>query len=33
MPLQNRSDPFGLLHAAPDRGLFMGNRGGLFPPG
>ena len=30
MPLQNRSDPFGVLHAAPDRGLFMGNRGGCF---
>lgn len=30
MPLQNRVDPFGLLHAVPDRGLFMGNRGGCF---
>jgi hypothetical protein len=30
MPLQNRVDPFGELHAAPDRGLFMGNRGGCF---
>ncbi len=30
MPLQNRVDPFGTLHAVPDRGLFMGNRGGCF---
>jgi hypothetical protein len=30
LPLQNRVDPFGLLHAVPDRGLFMGNRGGCF---
>jgi hypothetical protein len=30
MPLQNRSDPFGVLHAVADRGLFMGNRGGCF---
>ncbi|MEZ5998182.1 MAG: hypothetical protein R3B98_05770 [Hyphomonas sp.] len=30
MPLQNRVDPFGLVHAVPDRGLFMGNRGGCF---
>lgn len=30
MPLQNRADPFGILHAVPDRGLFMGNRGGCF---
>lgn len=30
MPLQNRVDPFGLIHAVPDRGLFMGNRGGCF---
>ena len=30
MPLQNRSDPFGALHAVTDRGLFMGNRGGCF---
>jgi hypothetical protein len=27
-PLQNRSAPDGRLHAVPDRGLFMGNRGG-----
>ncbi len=30
MPLQNRSDPFGALHAVTDRGLLMGNRGGCF---
>ena len=30
MPLQNRADPFGLLHAVPERGSFMGNRGGCF---
>jgi hypothetical protein len=30
MPLQNRVDPFGQIHAVPDRGLFMGNRGGCF---
>nr|WP_220986760.1 hypothetical protein [Hyphomonas sediminis]MBY9066492.1 hypothetical protein [Hyphomonas sediminis] len=30
MPLQNRADPFGLLHAVPERGAFMGNRGGCF---
>jgi hypothetical protein len=28
MPLQNRVDPFGIIHAAPERSLFMGNRGG-----
>ena len=27
-PLQNRAAPDGTLHAVPDRGLFMGNRGG-----
>ena len=27
-PLQNRSAPDGTLHAVPDRGLMMGNRGG-----
>lgn len=27
MPLQNRVDPFGDLHATPDRGAWMGNRG------
>lgn len=30
MPLQNRADPFGRLHAVPERGLLMGNRGGCF---
>lgn len=30
MPLRNRADPFGHLHAVPERGLFMGNRGGCF---
>ena len=30
MPLPNRVDPFGEIHAAPDRGLFMGNRGGCI---
>src|SRR4029077_17595612 len=28
MPLQNRVDPFGELFLTPERGLFMGNRGG-----
>lgn len=27
MPLQNRVDPFGVIHPAPERGRFMGNRG------
>ncbi|RWE39099.1 MAG: hypothetical protein EOS78_11785 [Mesorhizobium sp.] len=27
MPLQNRVDPFGAIHAVPERGLFTGNRG------
>ncbi len=30
MPLQNRVDPFGVLHTNDARGLFMGNRGGRF---
>jgi hypothetical protein len=30
MPLQNRVDPFGELLATPERGLFLGNRGGRF---
>ena len=30
MPLQNRVDPFGLIHSVPARGTFMGNRGGCF---
>lgn len=29
-PLQNRVDPFGDIVATPERGLFMGNRGGCF---
>ena len=29
-PLQNRVDPFGEIHATPERGLFYGNRGGRF---
>jgi hypothetical protein len=28
MPLQNRVDPFGEIHAVPERGTMMGNRGG-----
>lgn len=27
-PLQNRVDPFGALHATPERGTMFGNRGG-----
>jgi hypothetical protein len=27
MPLQNRVDPWGRLHAVPDRGTLLGNRG------
>ena len=30
MPLQNRVDPFGELHAVSARGALMGNRGGKF---
>ena len=33
MPLQNRVDPFGAIHAVPERGLFMGNRGIIHDPG
>lgn len=29
MPLKNRVDPFGLLHAVPQRGAWFGNRGCL----
>lgn len=29
MPLQNRVDPYGKLHAVPDRGAWIGNRGVL----
>jgi hypothetical protein len=32
MPLQNRVDPFGAIHAVPERGLFTGNRGILHDP-
>ena len=32
MPLQNRVDPFGAIHAVPARGLFTGNRGILHDP-
>jgi hypothetical protein len=32
VPLQNRVDPFGDVHAVPDRGLFMGNRGIIHDP-
>lgn len=30
MPLQNRVAPDGSLHAVPDRGTMLGNRGGRF---
>lgn len=30
MTLQNRVDPFGSIHAAPERGTFMGNCGGCM---
>ena len=29
-PLRNRVDPFGALHAVPERGDMLGNRGGRF---
>jgi len=32
MPLQNRVDPFGAIHAVPARGLFTGNRGIIHDP-
>jgi hypothetical protein len=32
MPLQNRVDPFGNIHAVPERGLLMGNRGIIHDP-
>lgn len=32
MPLQNRVDPFGAIHAVPQRGLFTGNRGVIHDP-
>jgi hypothetical protein len=32
VPLQNRVDPFGAIHAVPERGLFTGNRGIIHDP-
>ena len=32
MPLQNRVDPFGAIHAVETRGLFTGNRGVIHDP-
>ncbi len=32
MPLQNRVDPFGTIHAVRERGLFTGNRGIIHDP-
>lgn len=32
MPLQNRVDPFGEIHAVPERGMFTGNRGIIHDP-
>lgn len=32
MPRMNRVDPFGKLHAVPQRGTLMGNRGNLHAP-
>lgn len=32
MTLQNRVDPFGAIHAAPEHGLFTGNRGVIHDP-
>ena len=32
MPLQNRVDPFGDIHAASERGAFTGNRGVIHEP-
>jgi hypothetical protein len=32
MPLQNRVDPFGQVHAVPARGRFTGNRGSIHDP-
>jgi hypothetical protein len=33
MPFQNRVDPYGRLHAVPERGAWMGNRGVLIDAG
>jgi len=32
VPLENRVDPFGTIHAAASRGLFTGNRGVIHDP-
>jgi hypothetical protein len=32
VPLENRVDPFGAIHAVPERGLFLGNRGIIHDP-
>lgn len=32
MPLMNRVDPFGAIHAVPERGMFTGNRGIIHDP-
>lgn len=32
MPLQNRVDPFGTIHAVAERGMFTGNRGVIHDP-
>jgi hypothetical protein len=32
VPLQNRVDPFGEVHAVPSRGMFTGNRGVIHNP-
>ena len=32
MPLQNRVDPFGEIHAVSERGMFTGNRGVIHDP-
>ena len=32
MPLQNRVDPFGIVHAVAARGMFTGNRGVIHDP-
>jgi hypothetical protein len=32
VPLENRVDPFGAIHAVPERGLFTGNRGIIHDP-
>lgn len=32
MPLQNRVDPFGQIHAVAERGMFTGNRGIIHDP-